>query len=293
MNPDRKDENPFRYCGEYYDKETEEVYLRARYYQPSVGRFLTSDSYTGVADEPLSLHLYTYCENDGINMLDPSGHNALAWWASGASWLCAVDGPLPIGDVIYAAGLAVTGIITIKAAVEVSKTVVVPSPPQTVPRGKTQTQTQTQANVNSITLTLSDVSERLPKGKHFKLAYLFEKKLIKFGKKLTFVQALTTLGITSAANRITKKYNLSKGKFNKSVAKRKLSKKGVRDNLWGIYADKKYAAKALAFVLKSDSAPKVHGRGFYGHYHDKNHLIHIWYGKEQNKIYDRLAHAAQ
>ncbi len=128
VNPDRKDENPFHYCGEYYDKETEEVYLRARYYQPSVGRFLTSDSYTGVADEPLSLHLYTYCENDGINMIDPSGHNALAWWASGASWLCAVDGPLPIGDVIYAAGLAVTGIITIKAAVETSKTVVIPSP---------------------------------------------------------------------------------------------------------------------------------------------------------------------
>ena len=26
VNPDRKDENPFRYCGEYYDKETEEIY---------------------------------------------------------------------------------------------------------------------------------------------------------------------------------------------------------------------------------------------------------------------------
>ncbi len=45
---EKKDDNPFRYCGEYYDKETEEVYLRARYiYQPAVGRFLTRDSYTG------------------------------------------------------------------------------------------------------------------------------------------------------------------------------------------------------------------------------------------------------
>ncbi len=26
---DSKDDNPFRYCGEYYDKETEEIYLRA------------------------------------------------------------------------------------------------------------------------------------------------------------------------------------------------------------------------------------------------------------------------
>lgn len=74
VDPDKKDENPFRYCGEYYDKETEEVYLRARYYQPAVGRFLTRDTYTGGSDEPLSLHLYTYCENDGANHVDPSGH---------------------------------------------------------------------------------------------------------------------------------------------------------------------------------------------------------------------------
>ncbi|MDE6566375.1 MAG: RHS repeat-associated core domain-containing protein, partial [Lachnospiraceae bacterium] len=70
---DSKDDNPFRYCGEYYDKETEEIYLRARYYQPVMGRFLTRDSYTGEDDEPLSLHLYTYCENDGVNAWDPSG----------------------------------------------------------------------------------------------------------------------------------------------------------------------------------------------------------------------------
>lgn len=62
-------------------------------------------------------------------------------------------------------------------------------------------------------------------------------------------------------------------RLTKIVAKRKLSKKGARDNLWGIYADKKYAAKALAFVLKSDSAPKVHGRGFYGHFLETESVI--------------------
>ena len=74
VKPEKKDENPYRYCGEYYDKETEEVYLRARYYQPSVGRFITRDTYTGESDESLSLHLYTYCENDSVNAWDPSGH---------------------------------------------------------------------------------------------------------------------------------------------------------------------------------------------------------------------------
>ena len=70
VNPDKKDENPFRYCGEYYDRETETIYLRARYYQPYLGRFLTRDTYTGEEDDPLSLHLYTYCGNDGVNKAD-------------------------------------------------------------------------------------------------------------------------------------------------------------------------------------------------------------------------------
>ena len=71
---DSKDDNPFRYCGEYYDKETDEIYLRARYYRPAVGRFLMRDTYIGESDDPLSLHLYTYCENDGVNAWDPSGN---------------------------------------------------------------------------------------------------------------------------------------------------------------------------------------------------------------------------
>ena len=78
VHADKKDENPFRYCGEYYDKETEEVYLRARYYQPTVGRFLTRDTYTGESGDPLSLHLYTYCGNDGMNKCDVDG-NAWTW----------------------------------------------------------------------------------------------------------------------------------------------------------------------------------------------------------------------
>ena len=74
INLDKKDDNPFRYAGEYYDKETDSIYLRARYYQPELGRFLTRDSYTGEDDDPLTLHLYTYCGNDAINNVDPSGH---------------------------------------------------------------------------------------------------------------------------------------------------------------------------------------------------------------------------
>ncbi|MDE5649244.1 MAG: RHS repeat-associated core domain-containing protein, partial [Oscillospiraceae bacterium] len=77
-NIDKNDTNSFRYCGEYYDKETATVYLRARNYNPSTGRFISRDSYLGKRSDPLSLNLYTYCRNNPISYIDPSGHDVLA-----------------------------------------------------------------------------------------------------------------------------------------------------------------------------------------------------------------------
>lgn len=74
VNTALKDNNVFRYCGEYFDKETGTIYLRARYYNPAIGRFITEDSYWGKSADPLSLNLYTYCGNSPIIMVDPSGH---------------------------------------------------------------------------------------------------------------------------------------------------------------------------------------------------------------------------
>ncbi|GGG05912.1 hypothetical protein GCM10010912_58210 [Paenibacillus albidus] len=66
--------NPFKYTGEIYDEETGLYYLRARYYDPSIGRFLNEDTYEGQIDNPLSLNLYTYVENNPLTHVDPSGH---------------------------------------------------------------------------------------------------------------------------------------------------------------------------------------------------------------------------
>ena len=66
QNIDDSDSNAFRYCGEYYDAETGTIYLRARYYDPTIGRFISRDSYTGKNTDPLSLNLYTYCHNNPI-----------------------------------------------------------------------------------------------------------------------------------------------------------------------------------------------------------------------------------
>lgn len=66
--------NPFTYTGEMYDKETGYYYLRARYYDPTVGRFITEDTYKGQVDNPLSLNRYTYVQNNPVVYTDPSGH---------------------------------------------------------------------------------------------------------------------------------------------------------------------------------------------------------------------------
>ncbi len=73
-NIDENDTNAFRYCGEYFDSESGTIYLRARYYDPSIGRFISRDSYTGDNIDPLSLNLYTYCLNNPMHFVDENGH---------------------------------------------------------------------------------------------------------------------------------------------------------------------------------------------------------------------------
>ncbi|WP_289356055.1 RHS repeat-associated core domain-containing protein [Paenibacillus sp. S-12] len=55
--------NIFRYSGEYWDAATNLQYLRARWYDPSVGRFINEDTYEGELGNPLTLNLYTYVQN--------------------------------------------------------------------------------------------------------------------------------------------------------------------------------------------------------------------------------------
>ena len=74
LDPTTGDVNAFRFCGEYFDTETGTIYLRARYYRASIGRFTQRDTVTGKISDPLSLNLYTYCHNNPVIGIDPSGH---------------------------------------------------------------------------------------------------------------------------------------------------------------------------------------------------------------------------
>ena len=104
--PDPLDGNPFRYCGEYYDGETKTYYLRARYYDPNIGRFTQQDTHWNTAnsiygDNPQKINeredklglksysyapqitavmqsgnLYVYGINNPVVFVDSNGHIA-------------------------------------------------------------------------------------------------------------------------------------------------------------------------------------------------------------------------
>ncbi|MBE5968407.1 MAG: RHS repeat-associated core domain-containing protein [Lachnospiraceae bacterium] len=80
--------NPFKYAGEVYDQETGLYYLRARYYDPVLGRFINEDTAEGQVNNPLSLNLYTYCYNNPIMYNDPSGNVAIPMpWGEGIPFI--------------------------------------------------------------------------------------------------------------------------------------------------------------------------------------------------------------
>jgi len=60
---------------EYRDSDTGLIYLRARWMNPTLGRFQSMDSDEGENDDPLSLHKYTFASGDPQDRIDPSGHD--------------------------------------------------------------------------------------------------------------------------------------------------------------------------------------------------------------------------
>ena len=67
-------ETIFQYTGEQVDP-TGLVYLRARYYAPASGRFLTVDAWEGDPYQPLSYNPWLYVTANPVNLVDPSGRH--------------------------------------------------------------------------------------------------------------------------------------------------------------------------------------------------------------------------
>jgi len=112
-NSDVSDTNPFRYSGEYFDKETGRIYLRARYYDPAICRMHSEDSHWNVnnmiyGDEQADIddeiqipdinaiqqssNLYVFAINNPILYVDPNGEAAwITGVAANAAFIIRVD----------------------------------------------------------------------------------------------------------------------------------------------------------------------------------------------------------
>ena len=66
------DGNPFRYCGEYYDTACGTLYLRARNYDATTGRFTQEDPIRADGN------FYAYCGSNPVNAWDPSGNKTFS-----------------------------------------------------------------------------------------------------------------------------------------------------------------------------------------------------------------------
>jgi len=65
----------FLYAGKIYDGSTGFYYFGARYYDPTIGRFVTQDSSSGVQEDPQSLNRYVYARDNPLKIIDPNGHD--------------------------------------------------------------------------------------------------------------------------------------------------------------------------------------------------------------------------
>ena len=92
-------DNSITYAGYQYDSESGLYYLNARYYDSTTARFLTEDTYTGQANDPLSLHRYTYCANNPLRYTDPDGH----FWGAALRFLggAALGAAVELGKQIF------------------------------------------------------------------------------------------------------------------------------------------------------------------------------------------------
>jgi RHS repeat-associated protein len=114
--------NVYLYCGEQFDPNLGFYYQRARYMNPSTGRFWTRDTWEGSQEDPLSLHKYLYCEDNPADGIDPSGNDFEL-----ASILEGIGGLGIIGAQINAVSAqAATAIRPYKAVRDLSSAVLVP-----------------------------------------------------------------------------------------------------------------------------------------------------------------------
>ena len=95
--------NPFRYRSYIFDPETKLYYLKNRYYDPEIGRFISPDGIDYIDPETVGgVNLYAYCGNNPVMRVDENGN---AWW----HWLLGAVAVVSLVAVVVASAVVTGG----------------------------------------------------------------------------------------------------------------------------------------------------------------------------------------
>ena len=87
--------NPLRYRGYYYDSESGLYYLKSRYYDPALCRFINADGAVSTGQGFTGCNMFAYCTDNPVNGADPNGQ-----WM----WYIDTDGNLKASELPYYKG---------------------------------------------------------------------------------------------------------------------------------------------------------------------------------------------
>ena len=97
--------NPYTYRGYYYEIETNSYFLKSRYYNPELCRFISADSVvSGTGGEILGYNMFAYCMNNPIKNSDDNGN-----WPKWATKVLIGVGAIALGALVAAATVATGG----------------------------------------------------------------------------------------------------------------------------------------------------------------------------------------
>ena len=107
--------NPYLYTGQQFDALTGLYSLRARYYDPVAGRFLSRDPMEVQLFNPVEINRYASAANNPISLGDPTGNNVMEYAAPTSIETVVLGGlqlvirPIFVGTFVFAAILLLLG----------------------------------------------------------------------------------------------------------------------------------------------------------------------------------------